>query len=205
MAEDLQGLLNRIQSEGVKKAEDEKARIINAAKEEAAKIVADATAKAEETVKKAESEAAASESRAKAAIQQAARDVILALKAELTARLKAVVKDCLGQSLTPDALSRIILEIVKASLQGKAEFTGVELLLAKKDSEELEKIVKGGLLANLHVNPTISIGRGFGSGLKIGFTGSDVFFDLSDEALADIISEFVGPKLAALLDPAKKA
>ena len=204
MAEDLQGLLNRIQSEGVKKAEDEKARIISAAKEEADKIVADAKAKADDLVKKAEFDAKASESRAKAAIQQAARDVILALKAELSIRLKAVVKDCLGHSLTPDALSRIILEIVKASVQGKSEVTGVELLLAKKDVEELERIVKGGLLANLQAKPNISLGRGFSAGLKIGFTGSDVFFDLSDEALADIISEFVGPKLAALLDPAAK-
>ncbi len=205
MAEDLQGLLNKIQSEGVKKAEDEKARIISAAKEEAAKIVADAEAKAADLAKKAALDATASESRAKAAIQQAARDVILALKAELNVRLKAVVKDCLGQALTPDALSRIILEIVKASVQGKSGITGVELLLAKKDSEELERIVKGGLLSSLQAKPSISIGRGFGAGLKIGFTGSDVYFDLSDEALADIISEFVGPKLAALLDPAKKA
>lgn len=205
MAEDLQGLLNRIQSEGVKKAEDEKARIVSAAKEEAAKIVADAKAKAEDIVKKAESDAAASESRAQATIQQASRDVILALKGELTARLKAVVKDCLGQALTPEALSRIILEMVKSGVQGKAGVTGVELLLAKKDSDELERIVKGGLLSSLQAKPEISIGRGFSAGLKIGFTGSDVFFDLSDEALADIICEFVGPKLAAVLDPARKA
>lgn len=204
MAEDLQGLLNKIQSEGVKKAEDEKSRIISAAKEEAAKIVADAQAKAEEFAKKASADAEASESRAKAAIQQAARDVILALKAELDVRLKAVVKDCLGQALTPDALARIVLEIVKASVQ-KPGVSGVELLVAKKDAEELEKIVKGGLLASLQAKPNISVGRGFGAGLKLGFAGSDVYFDLSDEALSDIICEFVGPKLAALLDPSKKA
>jgi len=205
MAEELQGLLNRIQSEGVKKAEDEKSRIIAAAKEEAARIVADAKAKAEELSKKAEADAMASEARAKSAIQQAARDVILALKAELSVRLKAVVKDCLGQALTADALSKIVFEIVKNSSQGKAGETNVELLLAKKDADELERIVKGGLLANLQAKTTISIGRNIGAGLKLGFTGSDVYFDLSDEALAEIICEFVGPKLTALLDPAKKA
>ena len=42
-------------------------------------------------------------------------------------------------------------------------------------------------------------GRGFSAGLKIGFQGGDVFFDFSDDALAEIICEFVGPKLAAVL------
>jgi V/A-type H+/Na+-transporting ATPase subunit E len=204
MAEDLQGLLNRIQSQGVKKAEDEKASILATAKDEAAKIIAAATEKAETLVKKAEKDASASEARAKAAIQQASRDVVLALKAELSTRLKSVVKDCLGQALNADTLSKIIIEMVKAGAQGKTG-VGVELLLAKKDSEELEKMVKGGLLANLQAKPVISIGRDFSSGLKIGFTGSDVYFDLSDEALSSIICEFVGPKLAALIDPSAKA
>jgi hypothetical protein len=30
-------------------------------------------------------------------------------------------------------------------------------------------------------------------------------FDLTDDALAGLIGEFVGPKLAAIIDPAKKA
>ena len=39
MAEELQGLLNRIQTEGIEKAEAEKAEIIGNAKAEAAKII----------------------------------------------------------------------------------------------------------------------------------------------------------------------
>ena len=40
MAEELQGLLDRIQSEGIAKAEAEKTKIVEDAKAEAAKIVA---------------------------------------------------------------------------------------------------------------------------------------------------------------------
>jgi len=201
MAEDLQGLLNRIHSEGVKKAEDEKAKIIADAKAEAERIVSDAQAAAQEFQKKAEQAAASSEARAKSAIQQASRDVVIALKSELLAKLKAVVKDSLGQALTPAVLGNIVVELVKAHREKKpVGEVGVEILLAKKDVEELEKIVKGGLLASLQAKPFISIGHGLGSGLKLGFTGSDVYFDLSDEALSAIICEFVGPKLAALIE-----
>ncbi len=201
MAEDLQGLLNKIQSEGVNKAEEEKARIIASAKEEAAKIVADAKAKAEETVKKAESDAKSSEERAKAAIRQAARDVIIALKSDLDARIKAVAKDCLGKAVDADTLAKTVLEIAKSGSQDK----GIQAIVSEKDAAALESSVKGGLLANLKVKPLISIGKGFGSGLKVGFVGEDVMFDLTDDALAGLIGEFVGPKLAAIIDPAKKA
>ena len=46
MAEDLQGLLNRIQNDGLRKAENEREQIIAEAKAEAEKIVAEAKAQA---------------------------------------------------------------------------------------------------------------------------------------------------------------
>jgi hypothetical protein len=39
--------------------------------------------------------------------------------------------------------------------------------------------------------------------LKIGFKGSDVFFDFSDDAISDLICQFIGPKLTAMLNPEK--
>ena len=48
MAEDLQGLLDKIQQDGLKKAETERAEIIAAAKEEAKAIVEKAKAEAAE-------------------------------------------------------------------------------------------------------------------------------------------------------------
>ena len=45
----------------------------------------------------------------------------------------------------------------------------------------------------------IRISSGVSAGLQIGFKGTDVFLDFSDEALADVICAYVGPKLAAAL------
>ena len=47
MAEDVQGLLEKIHSDGIAKAEQEKEAILNAARQEAAKIVAAAKEEAE--------------------------------------------------------------------------------------------------------------------------------------------------------------
>ena len=47
MAEELQGLLDKIQTEGIEKAESEKSKIIAEAKAEAARIVGEAKKQAE--------------------------------------------------------------------------------------------------------------------------------------------------------------
>ena len=88
MAEELQSLLDKINAEGVRKAEAEAARIIENAKKQAQDIRNEAEAEAAATMKNAADQAAALESRAEAAIKQAARDVLLQLQSELQNRFR---------------------------------------------------------------------------------------------------------------------
>lgn len=198
MAEELQGLLDKIQSEGIAKAEAEKNAVIESAKAESAKIIENAKKEAAEIIRKAEENAEMSRTKGAAAIQQAARDVIIALRADMENRLKKLVSDCLGEAMTPELMGKIILEMVKAYREKNpnGEAT-VELLLQQKDAAALEKYLKSGVLKDLKANPVISVGGDFSSGLQLGFKGEDVFLDFSDDALTDVICAFVGPKLAA--------
>ena len=77
MAEQLQGLLERIQKDGIDKADAEGQRIIDDAKAQAASIISDAEAKAKAGLDNAEREGAAFAERGKVALQQAARDVVI--------------------------------------------------------------------------------------------------------------------------------
>lgn len=200
MAEELQGLLDRIQSEGIAKAEAEKTKIVEDAKAEAAKIVAAAEAKAASIVKKANEEAEISVSKGNDAIKQAARDVLIALRADIEKRLKALVSESVGDAMTPETMSKIILEMVKAySVKNPSGDATVELLLSQKDADAMTALFKGSLLAQLKADPVIRISSDVSAGLQIGFKGTDVFLDFSDEALADVICAYVGPKLAAAL------
>jgi len=200
MAEELQNLLEKIQEEGVKKADSEKSKIISEAKAEAEKIIADAKKKSEDIVKKSEEDAKRNEERAANTIQQASRDIVIALNAELQDRLKNVVKECIGEAMTPEMMGKLILEMQKNYIEktGVAE-PSIEILLNEKDCDSMEKFIKASLLANLKSNPDISIGHDFTSGLKIGFKGNDLFFDFSDDALAEMICAYVGPRLAAII------
>ena len=200
MAEELQGLLDRIQSEGIAKAEAEKTKIVEDAKAEAAKIVAAAKEEAASIVKKANEDAEISVTKGNAAIKQAARDVLIALRADIEARLKNLVTESIGEAMTPETMGKIILEMVKAySVKKPSGDATVELLLSQKDADAMTALFKGALLAQLQANPVIRISSDVSAGLQIGFKGTDVFLDFSDDALADVICAYVGPKLAAAL------
>ncbi len=200
MAEELQGLLDKIQTEGIEKAESEKAKIIGDAKAEAAKIVNAAKEQAASIVKKASEEAEISIAKGNAAIKQAARDVLIALRADIEARLKALVNDSVGEAMTPDEMGKIVLEMVKAYHEkNPAGDATVEILLSKNDADKMTALLKGSLLADLKANPVIQVNADVAAGLQIGFKDADVFLDFTDEALADVICAYVGPKLAAAL------
>lgn len=198
MAEDIQGLLNRIQSDGIEKAEAEKKRILDDAKKQAEEIVAKAKAEAAAIMKNAGEEAVISENKGKAAVKQAARDVILSLQTELQKRLEAIVRDSLGQAITPEVMGQIIAKMAEKYFAQDNNGT-IELLLSPADAAALEAGLKAGLVANLKAKPEIQLSSNIAAGLKIGVKGTDLFFDFSDDALTEVICSYAGPKLAAAI------
>lgn len=197
MSEELQGLLNKIQAEGLEKAESERARLVAEAKTQAESIIADAKAQADKIRKDAEADAEASRKKADAAVRQAARDVIISLKDDLQEKLRAVVREASAQAMTPEAMAGLIAKIAEQFAQNAA--SGAEIILSAREREDAAQKLIGCLPSALAKDASVQLGRGFAAGFKIGFNNSEVFLDFSDEALADVICEFVGPKLAAVI------
>ena len=201
MAEELQGLLEKIHDEGIKKADAEKNQILAEAREQAKQIVIDAENRAAELIGSAEKDAAVSEKRAAATIKQAARDIVLALNAELLERLNSVVKSSIEASMTPEFMGKIIMEMIGKFEPGVVE-TGIDLMVSAADLAKMEELIKSSLANNLKQTPELFTGHDFSSGLKLGFKDSDIFFDVSDEVLAEMICSYVGPRLGAVLKEA---
>lgn len=197
MSENIQSLLNKIQQDGVAKAEEEKARIIAEAKAEAARIIADAKAQAAAMEKEAANNAKADQERANAAIAQAARDAVIALRSDLLARLNVVARECVNGAMTPEVMSSIIQEMAKNYAAGKDD--SIEVLLSRQSQEEAVSLLKKALLESLKKDPVIHLTNDFSGGLQISFKGDEVFFDFSNDALAGILCQFAGARLSALL------
>ena len=112
MAEELQSLLDKIQSEGVAKAEARAAEIVAEAEKKAADVVAEAERKAAETRAAAEADAATLQSRAEASLRQAARDVRLQVGAAIQETELRVPEDQ-AKALAEYARARLADEVGK--------------------------------------------------------------------------------------------
>lgn len=198
MSEDIQSLLDRINAEGVAKAEAEKSKIIADAKAQAAKIIADAKAEAAKIAEEGAEKAAVVEMRAKEAIKQAARDIVISLKSDLLAKLSAAIKECTSAALTKEVMGSIILEMAK-NYAGNPDTDDIQILLSSKDAAIAEEFLKGAFLAELKARPVLHFTDDFNGGLQISFKENDVFFDFSDEALTEVLCKFAGPKLAEVI------
>ena len=200
MAEELQGLLDRIHKEGIQKAETEKKELITQAQKEADSILKKADADAKMMVKKAQEKAKKEEEKAKASIQQAARDIVITLKTELLERLNRCVQDLTTKAMTPELMSDITAKMADSFAKSTGKEAELSLIFSSKDLDEMTEHFKVNLADSLKKQPEILKSSDFSAGLQIGFKGSDVFLDFSDEALTEIISGYVGSKLAAILN-----
>ena len=200
MAEELQGLLDRIHKEGIQKAETEKKELITQAQKEADAILKKADTDAKMMVKKAQEKAKKEEEKAKASIQQAARDIVITLKTELLERLNRCVQDLTAKAMTPELMSDITGKMADSFAKSSGKEAELSLIFSSKDLDKMTEHFKVNLADSLKKQPEILKSSDFSAGLQIGFKGSDVFLDFSDEALTEIISGYVGSKLAAILN-----
>ena len=112
--EDLQSLLEKINRDGVEKAEAEAAKIVSAAKAKAEALVKDAEAAAAKA--KADAEQAASDyaSRAAETVKQGARDTILKIEAAVTTMLEQLLVKDVEKALADEAtVKTLVAEAVK--------------------------------------------------------------------------------------------
>jgi V/A-type H+-transporting ATPase subunit E len=196
--QELQELLEQIQREGVAKAEAEAKTILDRARGEADRIRADAQKAADELRARAERDSAAFSERARASLEQAARDVVLSTGNALSAALREIVLRDTREALTPETLRPIIERLVVAHFQASGA-GGAEVLLgpdaAARLADQLMQRFAGALRGGLQVRAETGIRGGF----KVVVSGESVQHDLTDAAIADALCELVRPRIAEIV------
>ncbi|MBO5923799.1 MAG: hypothetical protein J6Q81_04720 [Lentisphaeria bacterium] len=203
MAEELQSLLEKIHRNGIEKAAAERDAMLEAARKEAEAIVSAAREEADKLRSTAENEAESLKKRAENAIRQAARDILLDLKGELKKRLEAIVRTRLDDALSADFMANLVADIAKAAMNAPAAGS-LEVMVAPAKCEELTRklaaAVGADMVSRISVFPNSAAGRG----LKISVNGDQVFFDFSDAALTEMVCEYAGSKVSAVITAEEK-
>lgn len=190
MAEELQGILDRINADGIAKADAERNAIIEKAEKDAAKIVADAKAQAEEIKKSAESEAAAFEKRAENALRQAARDIKISLKSELESRINKAVENASAEALSPEFMAQLIKMAAEKFVASPDEEVSVSC--AVKDTSALDAALKAALADSLKKEPQILGNSSIRNGLEVSFQDGAFCIDFTGDAVNDLFSAYAG-------------
>ena len=118
---DLNGVIEKIQAEGVNKAEEQAAAIIKEAESKAAEINSAAQQQKDMMLKKAEKKADGFRTTGEAAVKQAARDVVIALRVQMEKLLDPDIRKRMGangrkaveERLNWTAIARQFLELVE--------------------------------------------------------------------------------------------
>jgi V/A-type H+/Na+-transporting ATPase subunit E len=199
MDEQLQSLLDRIQQEGVERAEAEAARIVQTAEERARRIVAGAGAGGGAIRARAETDAAAAEERAGKALEQAARDFLLSLQNSIEAILRESLHGSVAAGLSPDVMAGMLVRLADAYAAHDMNESRVDVLLAPEDREAVAELVlrqyRDLVKQGLALRPDERVDKGF----KVSFVDDNLYHDFTAQALADALAPVLKPPLGDIV------
>ena len=184
--EDLQGLLEKINRDGVEKAEAEARKIIDDARAKADTLIKDALAQTAQSKADAEKTSAAYAERAAETIRQAARDIVIGVKDSVTALLEKLLAKDIDTALGASA-AQIVTDAIK-DLTGPGEIRG---------GAKLAAALKAQLAAN--GNFKVVTDDAPGAGFTVKLDGGRVEHDFTAETIAAELARRLRPDLANLL------
>ena len=196
-------LIDRIKKDGVDAAENSASEIISQAEKEAEKIISNAKAEAEKILKQAKEENARMEKASEDAIKQAGRNLLLAFRDSITKELSALVSDEVSKTYSKDMLSKLIPEVIKEWAKNTSA-EDVSVLLNEKDLADVESGLKAALKAEIAKGLTLKADNSISNGFRIGVKDGAAFYDYSAEAVAELFSAYLNPKVSALMKEAAK-
>jgi len=199
MSENLKGLLEKINQEGIKSAEG-KARVIeNKARIDAEKILTDAKKLADEIIQKAKLETERTRISANLSVKQASRDFLLALKEDIRKMLNKIIAGEINKALSNEEIAGILASLIDKYTEKNGKADDIKMLVKKEDLEKIKNTLmsklKDRVKSGVEFRPSPNINAGF----SISFDKGKSYFDFSDEGLLETLCVYLNPELAKII------
>ncbi len=190
MAEELQQLLEKIQRDGVDKANAEAAAIVAKAKAEAEAIVKKAQEDAAAAEAKGKADAEAYAARARETISQAARDTVLKVREDVTKLLTKLLAQDVSAALATEAVP-----LAAAAVKELVTGSGAEVAASAK----LVDAIRAQLAAQAQNGVKVVADEMTGAGFTVKLDNGRVEHDFTDAAISEALAQRLRSDLAALL------
>lgn len=192
MGEEIQQLLEKIQRDGVDKANAEAAKIRAEAQAEADTLRKQAEDRAAAVRAKAEAEAEAFAERARVTIRQAARDTILELKEAISKHLTQLLAQNVRTALTDtQAVAALTRKVIETAVTGTADVAA---------AHDLAEALRAQFAREAAGTVTVVTDDTLGTGFSIRLDGGRVEHDFTESALAAALAKHLRPDLAELVN-----
>ncbi|MFN3159144.1 MAG: hypothetical protein ACE37I_07500 [Rubinisphaera brasiliensis] len=203
----VQDLIQRIRDQGVDAAQKEADRILAEAKQRAADIVATAKAEAEAEKTQARKEIEAHRAASLDALQLAARDTVLDLKARVIAKFEEFVNRLVVSATRDEQLVRnVVLVIAGRAAEEFVQDKDVEIRISKAllgeptMANEAKLSILGLSTEMLREGIDLTPDDEIEGGARVRLIEEKLEIDLSDKAVAHLISQRLLPRFRSILE-----
>lgn len=198
----LQELIEQIKKDGVAAAEIEAKSIVDAAKAEADKIVADAQVQADRILSNAKAETERMTKSSEDAIRQAGRNLLISFRESVTKELRAITGENVASVYSSDAFAQLIIKVVECWAE-KADSEDVAVIMNSGDLKVMEDSLLAALKDKMLKGITLKANDNFDGGFRIAVNNGSAYYDYSAEAVVDMLSNYLNPKVTELLKEAE--
>jgi V/A-type H+-transporting ATPase subunit E len=193
----VQELIDKIKKDGIESASGEAAKIKAQAQGEADSIIAAAKKEAGALLANAKADAERNEKAGIAAVEQAARNLVLAFQSEIQTLLDKIAARESAAAYGADVLKNAIPEIVKGwAAKGH---DSLQLILSEAELKSLESFFRDKLSEELKAGTVLKADRNLGAGFRIAEKDGRAYYDFSADSVAELLSAYLNPRLAELL------
>lgn len=197
----LQELIDQIKKDGIETAENKAKTIIESANEEARKIIFDAQAQADRILLNAKNENERIVKSSEDAIRQAGRNLLISFRESITRELKAIINENVTAVYSSDALAQLILNVVE-NWANKPDAEDIAIILNSESLKSLEEILLAGIKDRMLSGITLKANNNFEGGFRISVANGSAYYDYSTEAVVEMLSNYLSPKVTELLKEA---
>lgn len=209
VASGVEGLVDKLYNLGVQRGKEKEQEIVSKAKEEAARLVNEAQAKADSILANAKKEAAELEGSGKSALEVASRDAMLGVEQTMQKKFDAVAKRAVSDAVADkEMVKALILAVVGKTKEDIALKEGEKYQIVlpesnKGNDEDLQKIVNEFSNQMLKEGVEVTSSAKVKKGIVIKLVDRDLEVDLSDVAIAQYVLQYLRPRFREILESAK--
>lgn len=198
MPEDLEHIIDRIRKEGVDEAERRSGEIIASARKQAASMIDEARSEADRILAETGEKTKSIEKRSLAALDQAARDLLLTIEEAVENIFEDLIHEAVDGAMDETLVRDVLTKVIGECFTGDGG-DGVEVLLSPEDGQKLVEFFatryKEKMEQGLELKTDSEVLKGF----RISLKGQSVFLDYTSEAVAEALANFLRPRLAEIV------